>query len=171
MDSPSFYSPQISWIIGSCPIIQLINCVVDNAPFWICFFTFHGFFSELPESGFCPLELFLRSKILFQLLDAVVPEHILPLVSLLVLFLSGFAVKTLFCRLFAGLAASFAAQIAAGIRGEEYPPALAAGTHDHAGIQYPLTVIDKSRSLSTLPSFKGEMVCRPFLCPFYNQNR
>lgn len=94
---------------------------------------------------------------LFQLLDAVVPKHILSFVSLLVRFLSGFAVETLPCRLFTGLTAPLAAQIAAGIRSEEHPPALAAGTHDHAGIQYSLTVIDKSRSQGTTHyrTFKG----------------
>lgn len=75
--------------------------------------------------------------ILFQLLDAVVPKYILSLVSLLVFFLSGFAVETLFCRLFTGFTAPFAAQVTAGIWGKEHPPTLTAGTHDHAGIQYP----------------------------------
>ena len=96
--------------------------------------------------------------ILFQLLDAVVPKHILSLVGLLVLFLFGFAVETLPCRLFTGFTAPFAAQIAAGIWGREHPPALAAGTHDHAGIQHPLAVIDQSRPQRTAHyrTFKGD---------------
>ncbi len=54
--------------------------------------------------------------VLFQLLDAVVPEHILSLVGLPILRLFGFAVKTLSCRPFTGLAAPFTAQVTAGIR-------------------------------------------------------
>lgn len=42
-------------------------------------FALPSFFLELPESCFRPLDLFLRSKIFFQLLNAVAPEHILPL--------------------------------------------------------------------------------------------
>src|SRR5699024_2744168 len=97
--------------------------------------------------------------VLFQLLDAVVPEHILSLVGLLILRLFGFAVKTLSCRPFTGLAAPFTAQVTAGIRGEEHPPTLVAGAHDHAGIQYPLSVIDKSRPQGTAyhRTFKGNI--------------
>ena len=85
--------------------------------------------------------------------DAVGPKY----VSLLILFFFGFAFKALFRRLFTGLAAPFAAQIAAEIWGKEHPPALAAGAHDHAGIQYPLAVIDKSRPQRTAyhRAFKG----------------
>ena len=43
--------------------------------------------------------------VLFQLLDAVVPEHILPVISLLVRLPLGFVLKALAGGLFAGIAA------------------------------------------------------------------
>lgn len=74
----------------------------------------------------------------------VVPKHIFPVVSLLIVLALGLAVELVLGGFSAGFAAAVAAQGAAGIRSEENAPALAAPAHEQPGIQNALAVVDES---------------------------
>lgn len=117
-----------------------------------------GFQAQLLQCGLRPPDLFGWCTGLFLFGDAVVPEHILPVVGLLVVLALGSSIELVLGGLSAGFTEAVAAQGAAGIRAEEDTSALTASMHDPPGVQDTLSVVTDvftafgSDSRSRIPS-------------------